>query len=75
MAYENKIQRVETIASDLDSDRLPLTAALALYEEGIELLREAAAQLSAMERKAQELIARADGVFELVDLDQAKSGR
>ena len=75
MAYENKIQRVETIASDLDSDRLPLTAALALYEEGIELLREATAQLSTMERKAQELVQRADGIFELVDMNQAKSRR
>ena len=75
MAYENTIQRVVTIASDLDSDRLPLTAALALYEEGIKLLRDAAAQLSTMERKAQELVQRADGIFELTDLDQAKAGR
>jgi len=75
MTYEAVVKRVETIVSELDSDRVPLSAALALYEEGIELLREATAQLSAMERKAQELVARADGIFELTDLDQEKASR
>ena len=75
MTYEAIVKRIETIVSELNSNRLPLSAALALFEEGLELLRQAAAQLSAMERKAQELVERSEGVFELVDIDRAAEGR
>jgi len=75
MTYEERQKRIKAITSALDSDRTPLAAALELFEEGIELSRDAMSQLAAMEHKAQELIERANGVFDLVDIDAANGGR
>ena len=74
MTYEERMKRIEAITSALDSDRTPLSAALDLFEEGIGLSREALVQLAAMERKAQELIERANGLFDLVDINAADTG-
>lgn len=74
MTYEERMKRIEAITSALDSDRTPLSAALDLFEEGIGLSRDAMVQLAAMERKAQELIERANGLFDLVDINAADTG-
>jgi exodeoxyribonuclease VII small subunit len=68
MSFESNLTRLEEIVAQLESDRLDLNAALALFEEGIELLRLASGELSETETRVKELIERADGVLELRDL-------
>jgi exodeoxyribonuclease VII small subunit len=68
MSFESNLTRLVEIVAQLESDRLDLNAALALFEEGIELLRLASGELSETETRVKELIERADGVLELRDL-------
>jgi exodeoxyribonuclease VII small subunit len=67
MTFEKNLSRLEEIVHKLESDRLDLNASLALFEEGIELLRQAGEELNETEAKVKELIERADGVLELRD--------
>ena len=67
MSFESNLKRLEEIVSRLESDRLDLSASLGLFEEGIELLRNASEELNETEAKVKELIERADGVLELRD--------
>ena len=50
-----------------EGDRLDLNASLALFEEGVELLRQASLELNETESKVKELVERADGILELRD--------
>ncbi len=67
MSFEKNLTRLEQIASQLEGDRLDLNASLALFEEGVELLRKASVELNETESKVKELVERADGVLELRD--------
>jgi exodeoxyribonuclease VII small subunit len=69
MSYENRVDRLQEIVSDLEGDGLPLDAALKLFEEGIEILRLASEELTTAEGRVQLLVERAEGVFETRDLD------
>ena len=64
MTFEERLARLEEIAGNLEGD-VELARALALFEEGIELLRSAASELGAAELRVQKLIERADGAFEV----------
>jgi exodeoxyribonuclease VII small subunit len=67
VSFEKNLTRLEQIVGNLENDRLDLNASLALFEEGIELLRQASEELNETEAKVKELIERADGVLELRD--------
>ena len=67
VSFEKNLTRLEQIVGKLENDRLDLSASLALFEEGIELLRQASEELNETEAKVKELIERADGVLELRD--------
>jgi exodeoxyribonuclease VII small subunit len=67
VSFEKNLTRLEQIVGKLENDRLDLNASLALFEEGIELLRQASEELNETEAKGKELIERADGVLELRD--------
>ncbi len=67
MTFESNLARLEQIVSHLETDRLDLSASLRLFEEGIDLLRLASAELNEAETKVKELVERADGVLELRD--------
>ena len=67
MSFESNLKRLEQIVSQLEGDRLDLNASLGLFEEGIELLRQASDELNETEAKVKELIERADGALELRD--------
>jgi exodeoxyribonuclease VII small subunit len=67
VSFEKNLSRLEEIVHKLESDRLDLNASLGLFEEGIELLRQASEELNESEAKVKELIERADGVLELRD--------
>ena len=65
-------EEIDLVQHDLDV--LPLLlekipALLKLFEEGIELLRSASAQLDNAETKVQMLIERSEGGFELKEMD------
>ena len=67
MSFEKNLSRLEQIVAQLEGDKLDLHASLGLFEEGIELLRQASEELNETEAKVKELIERADGVLELRD--------
>lgn len=67
MSFESNLKRLEQIVAQLEGDRLDLSASLALFEEGIELLRQASEELNETEVRVKELVERADGALELRD--------
>ncbi len=60
-SLEQRIARIEAIVQRLESDRLELEEALALFEDGIRHLREAERVLRNTEARIDRLIAEADG--------------
>ena len=69
MTLEKKLSRLEAIVAELESDKLDLAAALALFEEGVGCLREAAVSLSDAEVRVTRLRELADGAFVLEAMD------
>lgn len=67
MTFEQSLARLEEIVRALETSEMPLDAALALFEEGIEHLRGATGELSAADAVVKKLIARANGVLETTD--------
>jgi exodeoxyribonuclease VII small subunit len=69
VSFEEKMARLETIASQLEGQGrgLDLDRALALFEEGVETLRAAAQELAAAEAKVERLVERVDGSFDVLD--------
>lgn len=61
---EARIDRVEAIAAALESDRLELDEALALFEEGVRHLRAAREMLRDGELRVDQLLADFDGEAE-----------
>jgi exodeoxyribonuclease VII small subunit len=69
MTLEQRLERLEAIVTELESEQLDLAAALSLFEEGVACLRDAAGALSEAEARVKRLIERSDGVFVVEDLD------
>jgi len=69
LSFESNLARLEEIVRQLENERLDLGASLALFEEGIELMRAASSELNETEAKVKELVERADGVLELRDFN------
>ena len=67
MTFEERLQRLEAIAEELERDGVDLARALALFDEGIEHIRAAADDLANAEARVQRLVERADGTFDVVD--------
>jgi len=65
MAFEEDIARIEAIVARLEREEMPLDAALALFEEGVEKLRRAAAVLEQADGKVQRLVEQSDGSLAL----------
>jgi exodeoxyribonuclease VII small subunit len=61
VTLEQRIARVEAIVARLESDRLELDDALALFEEGVRHAREADRILREAELRIERLITEADG--------------
>ena len=68
MTFEDSLRRLEEIVLELESDQLELGRALALFQEGVDCMRSAAAELAQAEAQVQRLVERPDGSFELTDL-------
>jgi len=69
-SYESRLSRLESIVMELEGDGIPLDRALALFEEGIELLRSASDELTQAEGRVALLIERAEGLFDTRDVDE-----
>ena len=63
--YEGIRARLEEVVSRLERGEETLEGSLALYEEGVTLIRAAHARLDAAEKKLEILKPRPDGTFQL----------
>jgi exodeoxyribonuclease VII small subunit len=70
MPFEQDLARLEEIVGRLEGDELTLDAALALFQEGVERLRAAAAELARAEAQVKLLVEQSDGTFSLDDFDE-----
>jgi exodeoxyribonuclease VII small subunit len=68
VTFESSLARLEEIVEELEGDSLELDQALRLFEEGVERLREASAELARAEQQVKLLVERTDGTFDLPDL-------
>jgi len=66
-SFEQVLGRLEAIVDEMNGDGVPLDRALTLFEEGIEQLRHASAELGRAEAAVKVLTERADGVLEATD--------
>lgn len=69
LTLEQRLERLETIVTQLENEQLDLASALALFEEGIGCLREAAASIGEAEARVKRLTELADGTFVVTELD------
>ena len=67
MNYEQVQARLEQIIRAMENDKLPLEQSLALYEEGVAIVRRLSAELDAAERRIKILQQNAQG--EIVAFD------
>lgn len=65
MTFEERLARLEAIVAQLEQDGVDLARALALFDEGVEHLRAATADLASADATVHRLIERADGTFDL----------
>jgi exodeoxyribonuclease VII small subunit len=68
MNFEASLRRLEEILAALEDQQVGLDASLRLFEEGVELLRTASAELERAETKVQMLLEKSSG-FELREMD------
>jgi exodeoxyribonuclease VII small subunit len=69
VTIERTLARLEEIVAQLEGESLELATALALFEEGVACLREAAGTLSEAETRVQKLTELANGAFGVEALD------
>jgi len=69
MNFEKSLKRLDEIMAALESEQVGLDASLKLFEEGIDLLRSASAELDKAETRVQKLVERSEGGFELREMD------
>ena len=69
MTFETSLRRLEEILAALEGQQVGLDTSLKLFEEGVEVLRSASAELAKAETKVQMLLEKSDGGFELREMD------
>ena len=69
MSLEQKLERLEAIAAELEHEEIDLASALALFEEGVTCLRDAADSLAEAETRVKKLTELADGALVVEDFD------
>jgi exodeoxyribonuclease VII small subunit len=68
-SFEEALTKLEALVEELERPDVPLERALVLFEEGIEHLRVATAELSRAEASVKVLVARAGGVLQVNELN------
>ncbi len=71
-SIEDRLARLDEIVSELEAEPLELARALALFEEGVGCLRDAASTLSEAEADVQKLVELADGALGVEDFDDGE---
>ena len=69
MTFEASLRRLDEILAALEGQQVGLDGSLKLFEEGVELLRSASAELGRAETKVQMLLEKSGGGFELREMD------
>jgi exodeoxyribonuclease VII small subunit len=72
--FEEAINQLEKIVTELEEGELSLEEALKKFEEGIELSRFCTHKLTQAEEKVEKLIKTAQGEFKTVPLDAEDEG-
>ena len=67
MSYEQALARLEQIIRAMENEKIPLEESLALYEEGVRIVRRLSAELDDAERKIRILQQNAQGEIVAVD--------
>ena len=70
MTLEQRLERLDAIVAQLEDERIDLASALALFEEGVGCLREAAATLADADTRVKRLVELADGAFVIEEFDE-----
>jgi exodeoxyribonuclease VII small subunit len=65
MTFEEDLLRLEAIAEALQGEGVPLEEALVLFEEGIQRIRHASAELTRADARLAVLIEQSDATFAL----------
>ena len=68
-SFETALQELEKIVEELERPEVPLDRALLLFEQGIEHLRVASADLARAEESVKVLVAKAGGVLSVRELN------
>lgn len=71
LSFEAAVRRLEAIAAELEKDNAALDTSLALYEEGVKLIRYCNSMLEDAERKIKILTVNADGEPQESDFGEA----
>jgi exodeoxyribonuclease VII small subunit len=69
MTFEKSLRRLDEIMVALEGEQVGLDASLKLFEEGVELLRSASAELDKAETRVQILLEKSESGFELREMD------
>lgn len=69
MTFEQSLERLEEIVSELEGGDIELERALTLFEEGIANLRVAGGALTQVDARVRALSEAADGSFSMSELD------
>ncbi|MBQ9161966.1 MAG: exodeoxyribonuclease VII small subunit [Clostridia bacterium] len=67
--FEDAVSRLEEVVKSLEGDKVSLDEMLALYEEGVGLVKNCLSQLDAAEQKVQKLSRDESGEIVCVDFD------
>ena len=70
MTLEQRLERLDAIVAELEDEQIDLASALALFEEGVGCLREAAATLADADTRVKRLVELADGAFVIEEFDE-----
>lgn len=68
--FEAALERLEEIVEELEGGEPSLENAVALYEEGVRLFRYSRAQLSAAQRRVEELAGEVEEILSLRPFDE-----
>ena len=70
--FEDALQQLEEIVTDLESGEAPLEDALSAFEKGVKLVRRCHSILESAEKKIEKLTAGPEGGFETEEFEPAE---
>ena len=66
--FETSLTELETIVAKLEAGDLPLEVSLALFEDGVKLVRDCRSRLNNAERRIEVLMSGEDGELTTADI-------